>query len=259
MRSLLSSLLKELAGVMDDLGRINLSPKLNPQLLAWSLTALTILAAFSHTLQGPLLALIFTLTLAALLGVEAKPLASILALSLLLGAAPSIPLLFSSTGLVNGLGDLDVHVHMKGLVVASSLTLRVVAAASPMAVAALYLGWPLLVRSLVPLERDVKPGSLRLVPMLIPRLARHVSSLLAAREARLIKPRIWEEWRILASAAGDMLAGVNSYSSTLMLAVEARSIASVKTHCRNPSLLDALYLAAWLVILVGWVVAEHCY
>ena len=258
MRGLLESFLEELAGVMEALGRTNPSPMLDPRIFSWSLVSLTVLAAFSHTLAGPLTVLGFTLILAIFLRVEARPLSSILAVSLVLGWTPALPLLFSEKGWVNEVGDLDLGIHEEGAVAAACLAARVAAAAAPLAVAVLHLGWPTLVKSLTLAGRDARPDPLLLVPVLIPRLARHLSELLGAREARLVKPRLGEEWRILASVIGDSLRGAETYSRSLALAVEARSMAPLKPPLRRLGIREALYLAAWLAVVVLWVVIETC-
>lgn len=262
MTRYLKAFLEELAYVIETLSRYNPYTSVDPLLLFIGSLALTITASFASRLEALVIPLLYSLTLLAYARPGAGRVARVLAPIVFLSLTASTPLLFTSTGRVESLASLQASPSREGFESFVVLLARTITAPLPLVALFSYTGWFTVSSRL---RRIPVVGSIaRLVDLtlvLIPRTARHLTSLLLAREARIVRQSLSLSWKSLAASTGDMLVHSISYSEKLYLALTARSVgggAASLDSLFKPTLANIIYtiiitvLVAVEVVVLLW-------
>ncbi|MCY0867802.1 MAG: energy-coupling factor transporter transmembrane component T [Desulfurococcus sp.] len=227
MQGLTARFIEELREVMEALSTGSPVFSFNPSVAVASAVILASTASFTRGLLAPSLILLASILLAFLLKIDLKAwVKPVVFIAILVGLA-STPLLFTtpdSTVAVIPLGSLALRVSWSGLREATALTLRAVAATSSLTAILLYLGWRGLVEGLrglhLPRELVFMTG---LLARYIPLFLSDALSMMAAREARILKPDRRLAFKSISSIIGELLLRGYEVAWRLEKAVKARS------------------------------------
>ena len=229
--NLTEKFLNEIAEIMEILNIYNTKSKINPKILITSSLMVVFLVAFSKTLYFALAATTYLLLMITILKVDIKVIAKIIMLALFLSMIPAIPIAISKTGYVNSLNDLGTEVTFEGARAFIIFVLRVTMSSGIFAVPIVYFGWS---KVLAYFENwkylDSITNILKIFVTTVPKMLRHMLSLLVAREARIFNNSLRNTWRSLSTIVGDVLLASSSFSKELMLGINARTFDKYKVQ-----------------------------
>lgn len=263
MKTIVERFIEEIAYIMDILNNCNPDPKIDPLILFTGSLILTIMTSFSQDLLLPTISLIYSITLIIILRINYKHVIRIEAIIFILGLLPSIPLLFSKTGYINGLNDLSFIITYPGITSFTIFLLRVVIAPLPIVTASIYIGWPALSAAIS--KCRVLRGIARLISItltIIPRIIRYTLKLLIAREARIFKYSLGTTWKTLSAITGDLLINSNVYAQKLQLAIDARTLARENNIVVKNVLMNRvtiIYMAFLIALVALWIMVSRNY
>lgn len=210
MRSLTTRFLEGIAESVEALGAEPSKCYFHPPLAVVSAAAIASAASFTRGVLAPGLVLAASIALIPLLRVSFRAWAKPVAFVTFIAGFVSIPLLFITPGspvAALRVGSLALEATREGLLEAASLILRAAAASASFTAILLHLGWSGFVEGLrglrLPAEFVFLVGLyIRYVPVFL----RDALSMVAAREARLLRPNGTKlAWGALASVVGDLM------------------------------------------------------
>ncbi|ABN69118.1 cobalt transport protein [Staphylothermus marinus F1] len=254
MKNYIRSFFEEVALIMDMLNIHNPNPKLDPLILFVVSVILSFQASFTTNIVGLIIPLTYSLILIFVLKLDHRIIARIELFVLFIGLVVSFPLLFTRSGNINGLYDLNGSITFMGIYSFAKLLMRVTLSPLPLLVAIAYLGWTNVLKAMSRFKavRNVV-SYIALTTVLIPRIIRYSIQLIIARDARNVKNSYSNIWRSLSAIVGDTLIHSHNYADKLQYAYTARTIGCFKTYSGKIRLNIATLFFMFLSILaITW-------
>lgn len=263
MHGLAARFLEEVAEAVEALGAEQSKRFFHPSLAVVSAAALASVASFTRGVLAPGLLLAASIALVPLLRVSFGTWAKPVAFVTFIAGFVSMPLPFITPGsavVALRLGPLALEVTREGLLEATSLIIRAAAASASFTAILLHIGWRGLIDGLRGLRLPAELAfSIGLYIRYVPAFLRDALSMVAAREARLLRPRGTKfAWGALASVVGELILRGYERAWRLEKALRARMFSSLETgRCaRGLGAGDAGLAALTATLILACVVLE---
>lgn len=243
-----------LSRILDMRGNWN-TRRVNPIVLFYSMILLTVLSAFSSSIEYLCVQQIVLILLLVVLNVSPRKYLSLLLPIMVMSLIVSLPLIITGRDYIGGPEDIDIAVNTFDPGVPLLFILRVVVAAQPLLVAYLSSGWRGILDGISVLSRRFA-WLLQLFILQVYPLVNRLSELLCARSSRIVTPSIRQVYWVNASSLGDLFITLNRYSEEVVQAIDSRMITDMppeyRATSRGISILDALLILTVAGLLATW-------